>query len=125
MAKMSLISDVKMTPRSLMTTVAGWELTGTLGRGSYGKLNRHSNPAKLAGHVRGAVHKHTGERMACKIQPLLGKPQPSCDTAPYVEAFESHKELVLLKALQGGEVPGVINVEGVHYRDGLRCVIAE
>ena len=110
----------KVTPRSKVTSIAGWELGATLGRGGFGQCFATQRPANLSGHVRGVVHKYTREKMACKILPLLSSAAPS-GSVKFVEALESHKELVLLKALQGGEVSGVAGIEAAHKRDDWRC----
>ena len=35
-----------------------------------------------------------------------------------VDAMEAHKEVVLLKALSGLKMPGVVELEGIVERDG-------
>lgn len=35
-----------------------------------------------------------------------------------VEAIEAHKEVVLLKALTGMELPGIVHLEGIVEQDG-------
>ncbi|KAL7419718.1 hypothetical protein Q5752_005634 [Cryptotrichosporon argae] len=101
--------DYEDTPRGKLTQVGGWTLGKTLGRGAYA-------------HVRHAVH-FTGAVAACKILPCLravpGR-APSWDQV--VDALEAHKEVVLLKALNGGGVRGIVGLEGVIEEEGWTYV---
>ncbi|KAL1409523.1 hypothetical protein Q8F55_003506 [Vanrija albida] len=85
------------TPRGRLTSIGGWKLGKTLGRGAYA-------------HVRLATHLGTGHQAACKILPALGSPRSWNQT---LDAVEAHKEVVLLKAFTGAKIPGVVSIEGV------------
>ncbi|WWC60192.1 uncharacterized protein I303_102757 [Kwoniella dejecticola CBS 10117] len=97
------------TPRSTLTQIGGWKLGKTLGRGAYA-------------HVRLATHPN-GHKAACKILPALhhvpGRHVSWDDT---VDAIEAHKEVVLLKALSGAGVPGIVGLEGVIVEGGWTYV---
>ncbi|WVR03915.1 hypothetical protein IAU60_000914 [Kwoniella sp. DSM 27419] len=97
------------TPRSNLTHIGGWKLGRTLGRGAYA-------------HVRLATHS-SGHKAACKILPALhqtpGQPATWDQT---VDAIEAHKEVVLLKALSGAGVPGIVGLEGVIEQGGWTYV---
>jgi len=72
----------------------------------------------LPGHVRLATH-ITGRKAACKILPSLHHdPTQPVTWDQTVDATEAHKEVVLLKALSGLKMPGVVELEGVVERDG-------
>ncbi|WVW80038.1 hypothetical protein I302_102011 [Kwoniella bestiolae CBS 10118] len=97
------------TPRSNLTQIGGWKLGKTLGRGAYA-------------HVRLATHPN-GHKAACKILPALhhipGRPVSWDET---IDAVEAHKEVVLLKALSGAGVPGIVGLEGVMEEGGWTYV---
>ncbi|GFZ42689.1 hypothetical protein JCM24511_00406 [Saitozyma sp. JCM 24511] len=98
------------TPRSLLTKIGGWTLGRTLGRGAYA-------------HVREATHV-TGRKAACKILPALHRdPFRAVTTDELVDAVEAHKEVVLLKALTGAGMKGVVGLEGVIESGGWTYVI--
>ncbi|WVQ78722.1 hypothetical protein IAT38_000809 [Cryptococcus sp. DSM 104549] len=99
----------KHTPRSTLTHIGGWKLGQTLGRGAYA-------------HVRLATHPN-GHQAACKILPALhnnsGIPVSRDQT---IDAVEAHKEVVLLKALCGAGLEGVVGLEGVMEEGGWTYV---
>jgi len=72
----------------------------------------------LSGHVRLATHV-SGRKAACKILPALHHdPTQPVTWDQTVDATEAHKEVVLLKALSGLKMPGVVELEGIVERDG-------
>jgi hypothetical protein len=76
-------------------------------------------PELTTAHVRLATHTVSGRKAACKILPCLyvpGFPPPSHNEV--VDAEEAHKELVILKALSGCKIPGVVELEGVLEEGG-------
>ncbi|OCF32299.1 CAMK/CAMKL protein kinase [Kwoniella heveanensis BCC8398] len=100
------------TPRSTLTHIGAWKLGKTLGRGAYA-------------HVRLATHT-TGHRAACKILPALHhKPGLQVSWDQTVDAIEAHKEVVLLKALAGANVSGIVGLEGVIEQGGWTYVFLE
>jgi len=112
----------EITPRSTLTHIDNWRLGQTLGRGAYGTSHLHHpsdyGMADSAGHVRLATHVN-GRKAACKILPALhhDRAQPiTWDQT--VDATEAHKEVVLLKALSGLKMPGVVELEGIVEQDG-------
>ncbi|WVF66994.1 hypothetical protein IAT40_001737 [Kwoniella sp. CBS 6097] len=97
------------TPRSTLTHIGAWKLGRTLGRGAYA-------------HVRLATHE-TGHQAACKILPALHHtPGQEVSWDQTVDAIEAHKEVVLLKALSGANVPGIVGLEGVIEQGGWTYV---
>ncbi|WRT65601.1 uncharacterized protein IL334_002546 [Kwoniella shivajii] len=99
----------EVTPRGTLTHIGGWKLGKTLGRGAYA-------------HVRLATHPN-GHKAACKILPALHHtPGQKVDWDATVDAMEAHKEVVLLKALCGAGVPGIVGLEGVMEADGWTYV---
>ncbi|KAK4687402.1 hypothetical protein P7C73_g2725, partial [Tremellales sp. Uapishka_1] len=94
------------TPRSKLTTIGGWTLGGTLGKGAYA-------------HVRLATHPN-GHKAACKILPAL--PASGFSYDQMIDAVEAHKEVVLLKALAGSGMAGVVGLEGVMEEGGWTYV---
>jgi hypothetical protein len=111
------------TPRSLLTKIGGWTLGRTLGRGAYGQCRyrvRKPSPGSpdctsvltIPAHVREATHV-SGRKAACKILPALHRdPFRAVTTDELVDAVEAHKEVVLLKALTGVGLEGVIESGG-------------
>ncbi|WVQ64808.1 uncharacterized protein L199_002977 [Kwoniella botswanensis] len=97
------------TPRSTLTQIGGWKLGKTLGRGAYA-------------HVRLATHPN-GHKAACKILPALHHtPGREVSWDETIDAVEAHKEVVLLKALSGAGVPGIVGLEGVMEEGGWTYV---
>ncbi|WVQ94621.1 hypothetical protein IAU59_001701 [Kwoniella sp. CBS 9459] len=97
------------TPRSALTHIGAWKLGRTLGRGAYA-------------HVRLATHE-TGHQAACKILPALHRtPGKQVSWDETVDAIEAHKEVVLLKALSGANVAGIVGLEGVIQQGGWTYV---
>ncbi|CAD6587454.1 MAG: hypothetical protein TREMPRED_004760 [Tremellales sp. Tagirdzhanova-0007] len=73
-------------------------------------------------HVRLATHS-SGHKAACKILPALhypGSPQRHWDDV--ADAIEAHKEVVLLKALSGAGIEGIVGLEGVMVEGGWTYV---
>ena len=72
----------------------------------------------MVAHVRLATHS-TGHKAACKILPALhhasGRPVSWDDV---IDAVEAHKEVVLLKALSGAGLKGIVGLEGVMVEGG-------
>ncbi|EIW66820.1 hypothetical protein TREMEDRAFT_34698 [Tremella mesenterica DSM 1558] len=97
------------TPRSLLKKVGQWDLGKTLGRGAYA-------------HVRLATHS-SGHKAACKILPALHRLRDRAVTwDETVDAIEAHKEVVLLKALWGAGLRGVVGLESVVQEGGWTYV---
>ncbi|KAK8861502.1 hypothetical protein IAR55_002323 [Kwoniella newhampshirensis] len=96
------------TPRSTLTRVGGWKLGQTLGRGAYA-------------HVRLATHPN-GHKAACKILPALHREPGRVSWDHTVDAIEAHKEVVLLKALTGAGLGGIVGLEGVMEEGGWTYV---
>ncbi len=72
----------------------------------------------MTANVRLASHP-TGHKAACKILPALYHTEGRKVTMDEMrDAVEAHKELVLLKALAGGGVEGVAELEGVMAEEG-------
>ncbi|WWD16589.1 hypothetical protein CI109_101017 [Kwoniella shandongensis] len=99
------------TPRTTLTQIGGWKLGRTLGRGAYA-------------HVRLATHPN-GHQAACKILPALHRPRSSGKQVSWdetIDAVEAHKEVVLLKALCGVGLQGIVGLEGVMEEGGWTYV---
>lgn len=113
-----------MTPRSTFTHIGNWTLGETLGRGAYGesllvlRVPCSGDQTDGTAHVRLATH-ISGRKAACKILPALHQdPTKAVTWDQTIDAVEAHKEVVLLKALSGIKLPGVVELEGVVERDG-------
>ena len=60
-----------------------------------------------------------GHKAACKILPALHRPLGLPATwDETVDAVEAHKEVVLLKALWGAGLEGIVGLEGVIQEGG-------
>jgi len=107
------------TPRTRLNSIAGWKLGKTLGRGAYGQSDfSKTQPELIPAHVRLASHPN-GMQAACKILPALhGSRTTPATKDETVDAIEAHKEVVLLKALCGAGVSGVVGLEGVIEEEG-------
>lgn len=72
----------------------------------------------MLAHVRLATHPN-GHKAACKILPALHRPRkgriPWDET---MDAIEAYKEVVLLKALAGSGMKGIVGLEGVIEEGG-------
>ena len=71
-------------------------------------------------HVRLATSS-TGHQAACKILPALRRPRKKNKEVTddeIMDAVEAHKEVVLLKALWGARIPGIVGLEGVIEEGG-------
>ena len=85
---------------------------------SFGAGSLHVTPA----HVRQATHR-TGHKAACKILPALHPPGGKMVTWDQtMDAIEAYKEVVLLKALAGAGIPGIVGLEGVIEEGGWTWV---
>lgn len=122
------------TPRTVLKSVAGWQLGQTLGKGGFGRSLRTPRvsqllmtPSPRPGHVRKATHP-CGRQAAVKILPALRHDTqmssacawtcialPADDRAEdmMLDALEAHKEVVLLKMLGGLCVRGIIGLDMV------------
>lgn len=87
------------TPRTVLKSVAGWELGPTLGKGGFG-------------HVRKATHP-SGRQAAVKILPALRHDLPMSKDA-MLDAVEAHKEVIMLKLFGGLGIKGVIGLDMVN-----------
>ena len=68
--------------------------------------------------MRLATH-FSGHKAACKILPALHYPgSTSKSWDQVVDAIEAYKEVVILKALTGAGLKGVVNLEGVMVEGG-------
>lgn len=68
--------------------------------------------------MRLATHE-SGHRAACKILPALHHdPRVRVTWDQTIDAVEAHKEVVLLKALYGAGVKGVVGLESVIEEGG-------
>ncbi|GMK56694.1 hypothetical protein CspeluHIS016_0305340 [Cutaneotrichosporon spelunceum] len=98
------------TPRGRLSRVGEYDLGETIGRGAYA-------------HVREAVHRETGQLLACKILPALHVPGAPATWDKTIDAIEAHKEMVLLKAFAGAGIPGIVKLEGMLEEDGWTCAM--
>lgn len=72
----------------------------------------------ILAHVRLAEHV-SGHKAACKILPALHYPgSKSRSWDETVDAVEAYKEVVLLKALSGARMKGIVGLEGVMVEGG-------
>jgi hypothetical protein len=75
-------------------------------------------PLSRPAHVRLATHSN-GHKAACKILPALHRSGDSPATWDEIlDAVEAHKEVVLLKALAGAGLRGIVGLEGVIEEGG-------
>ena len=116
--------QTEQTPRTALSTIGGWKLGKTLGRGAYGEwLTSPCSGSAIrqtltAAHVRLATHRN-GHKAACKILPALHRPRSTpASWDEVIDAVEAHKELVLLKALSGSGIEGLVGLEGVVVEGG-------
>lgn len=69
-------------------------------------------------HVRRATHRDNGYEVACKILPALHVPGVPVTWDKVLDATEAYKEIVLLKALAGAGIPGIVQLEGMMEEEG-------
>ncbi len=60
----------------------------------------------------------TGDEFACKILPALHVPGVTVTLDKTLDAMEAYKEIVLLKALAGASIPGIVQLEGMMEEEG-------
>ncbi len=79
---------------------------------------RFSSHPLTAAHVREAIHRETGQVLACKILPALHVPGVAPSRDKTLDAIEAYKEIVLLKAFAGAGIPGIVQLEGMMEEAG-------
>lgn len=77
-----------------------------------------ADPLLTTAHVRRATHRDTGHEVACKILPALHVPGVPVTWDKTQDAIEAYKEIVLLKALAGANIPGIVQLEGMMQEEG-------